>query len=217
MFQERDLASLRRWSSVLIWQLALFIVLSIASIPIGLIPQFPATSTLPPAVLGLIILAYSGLSFIVLVSLIVCVPAWTYRAWKNLHRAQLSGLNYSAGWAAASYYVPIANLFIPFLAIRELYNRSMGEDEYQAKTSVGSVTGWWAFFWTGSFLTLFILMTVFFNMNGTVYIVTPPAMMITIALLGNVCFISSCVFLILTVRAITRAQHSFTGVAEAFA
>lgn len=67
---------------------------------------------------------------------------WTYRAHANLAEANLIGCKYSPRRAAASYFVPFANLVVPYKAMRDLHNRSLGEDEWQADTEVSDVAIW---------------------------------------------------------------------------
>ena len=83
---------------------------------------------------------------------------WFHKAIANLHGTQLPGLRARPLWSAISLFVPVAQLFVPFLAMRELWNRSHGEDEYQSRASVTTVTIWWLCLLTGSFITTFVLL-----------------------------------------------------------
>ncbi|MDI1234526.1 MAG: DUF4328 domain-containing protein [bacterium] len=73
---------------------------------------------------------------------------WFRRAYYNLHQIA-EYLQYSEGWAAGCWFVPIINLFRPLQIMRELYevsinllkNKGMDVDENKGTTSLG---WWWA-------------------------------------------------------------------------
>ena len=101
--------------------------------------------------------------------------------------------------------------------MRELYNRSIGEDEHQANASAPDVTSWWACYIAGVLMQLFVITVALFNMNGVVFIVTPPVMSYALAIFANVLMMGAAWFLIRTIRDITAAQRSSAGISEAFA
>ena len=67
---------------------------------------------------------------------------WEFRAHANLRAARLSGLQYSPGWAVGWWFVPFANLVMPFAAVRELWKASDSRDDWW-KTRTWPVVGWW--------------------------------------------------------------------------
>ncbi|WEK46633.1 MAG: DUF4328 domain-containing protein [Candidatus Andeanibacterium colombiense] len=209
-----SLAARAKWTRGFLWA---FIAISVLGIPIGLTARFVQQLSISPVVAGIVTLIYLGLSLLVSLALLAMIPAWTYRAWANLHVLGLSGLGYRPGWAAGSYFVPIAGLFVPFLAMRELFNRSTGETEDHARASAPDVTSWWACYLAGVFVTAFILMTAIFNLNGAVFIVTSPMMDFVISIFANLLLIGAAWFLLRTIRDITVAQASSAGISETFA
>lgn len=90
---------------------------------------------------GLLVLATFALNAVFLGS-VIPILMWVYTAHANLRRAGITGLNYSPGWATFSFFVPVANLFVPFTAMRELANRSAGEPEEFAASTVDEVFSW---------------------------------------------------------------------------
>lgn len=51
---------------------------------------------------------------------------WFRRAYYNLH-ILIGSTEYGNGWAAGSWFIPIANLFIPYNIMKELYEKT---DQY---------------------------------------------------------------------------------------
>lgn len=102
---------------------------------------------------------------------IALVCAWTWRAWSNLHALGLPDLRFSPAWAVGSFFIPIVNLYDPFRAMRELYNRSMGEDAYQADAEVGDATAWWGCTIAATVVNLFLWYKDWFNTHQLVMIV----------------------------------------------
>lgn len=174
----------------------------------------PSTGTV---VLGLVLVAYAVIVLFNALTLIIVVPMWTFRAWKNLIALRIDGLNYSAGWATGSFFVPIINLFVPFQAMRELHNRSHGEEAYWARSSVGDVTSWWACWIGGTFVTAFVQLAQLFNQNGVIMIVAHPIVWGLTALFGAALQLGAAWFLIRVIREITAAQGSTAGISETFA
>lgn len=74
----------------------------------------------------------------------VLVAFWIYRAHANMHEAGIEELEFTPGWVIGWYFVPIANLFKPFQAMRELWNTSVGlSDQYGGETPF-QLKIWWA-------------------------------------------------------------------------
>jgi hypothetical protein len=149
-----------------------------------------------------------------LLGLVVTVPLWVYRAHANLSGA---GLRHSPVWAALSFFVPIVGLIVPFLAMRQIYNRSMGEDEYQLNAGVADVSSWWGCYVAGVLVGSFLVMTALFNLNGLVFIVTPRVVTQTISIFDSLLLIGAALFLWRIIGTVTRAQQGLTNIAEAFA
>lgn len=58
-----------------------------------------------------------------LVGAAIAVPVWMHRAFRNLPALGERGMVWSPGWAAGGWFVPFANLVIPYLCLRELWKR----------------------------------------------------------------------------------------------
>jgi hypothetical protein len=71
--------------------------------------------------LYLVVLLVSSLLAIIT---IILFAMWIYRAAANIMAANITGFDFTPGWAVGWYFVPFANLIQPFLAMRQIWNAS---------------------------------------------------------------------------------------------
>lgn len=83
-----------------------------------------------------------GFSLITVVTTAI-FAMWIYRAAANVEAAAVSGFDYTPGWAVGWYFIPIANLFKPFQAMRQIWNASHGASGGQLDLGHGLLTAWW--------------------------------------------------------------------------
>lgn len=76
--------------------------------------------TSPEGLYALVLLA----NWLFLVATYVLFGMWIYRAAANVIATMVPGFDYTAGWAVGWYFVPFANLFKPFGAMRQIWNAS---------------------------------------------------------------------------------------------
>lgn len=160
-----------------------------------------------PAAIATIVLALSGLGFL------GAALAWVWRAHANLQRAGIRQ-KYTPGKALAAYLIPVVNLIMPFEAMRELYNRSHGENEDLAHSSVDDVTAWWTAVVVG--LVIFSMMVVKFALDlaSNLIIMTPLWMEYAIICFAIVLLLGSAFLFSRLVRAITAAQAEYLPMIE---
>jgi hypothetical protein len=79
-----------------------------------------ADMTSPDGLYAAVLLA----NWLLLVATYVVFGMWIYRAAANIVAASVPGFDYTPGWAVGWYFVPIANLFKPFAAMRQIWNAS---------------------------------------------------------------------------------------------
>lgn len=75
----------------------------------------------------------------------IMLMVWMARAYHNLHRAGLPGLNYSPGWAIGAWFVPIMNFWRPYAIMKEIFYRTQTAfrpADYQPLQH-GTVKMWW--------------------------------------------------------------------------
>lgn len=139
----------------------------------------------------------SALMLLATLCSMVAVAMWIHRAHENLQIAGFPALEYSPGWAVGWYFIPIANFFMPFRAMRELWNASHGAVGGYSQSAPPLLWIWWLcwiFGYSGGF--------------GEVYG--------TIDLLGVAFNIPSAIALFKIIETVTERQRSM-NVAEAFA
>nr|WP_298929211.1 DUF4328 domain-containing protein [uncultured Erythrobacter sp.] len=137
---------------------------------------------------------------------VIAVLVWIFLAHGNLHRAGVDSLNYTPAWAALSFFVPVANLFVPFKAMRELANRSAGEPMELAEADVDEVFSWWGC-WIGSMIVgMIVLYTMLVTIVPWLWMTTPFWATQVILILASALTAGSAFFLIKTVKRITDDQ-----------
>ena len=76
-------------------------------------------------VVTLAVFLFAVLDFIVYLSTIVFFHLWLYRAHKNLRAFDpWCRTNYSAGISVGSFFIPFVNLALPYIAIKEVWQKS---------------------------------------------------------------------------------------------
>lgn len=74
---------------------------------------------------------------------------WLYRAKAKARALGAEDMMVSPGWAAGWFFVPLANLVMPFIAMRELWQASAQPRDWQLAPSSPAIPVWWAF-WLGT-------------------------------------------------------------------
>jgi hypothetical protein len=88
-------------------------------------------------------------AWIIIVIAVTAIPwlLWQYRAHANLRALGVSGLKYSPGWAVGWWFIPFANIVLPFLVMRELWKASDPEAsslDWMARRATPLLGLWWA-------------------------------------------------------------------------
>lgn len=167
------------------------------------------TNAIDPGPLTMLFaVVYIGFGIAFLAS-VVFVAMWIYRAHANLRAADIE-TEFSPGWAVGWYFVPIANLFKPFQAMRELWNASHMAPTDFGSDAPGDVKVWWGFFIVGN-----ILANISTRMSGFGGEATQAGL--GAGMLGTLFTIASAWHLLRIVRHVDRAQRSEVSAAEVFA
>jgi hypothetical protein len=90
--------------------------------------------------------ATSGLRAVIFVATLVPFGMWIHRANKNARALGAIGMKASPGWAVGSYFVPVVNLFAPFIAMREIWRASANPGDLESAPGT-PLLGWWWVFW----------------------------------------------------------------------
>ena len=166
-------------------------------------------------VIGVISSVISLISLISIPASVILVALWVNCAWSNLHEARLEGLNYTPGWATASFFIPFVNMVVPMRALRELHNRSHGESDWHAAISVGDVTSWYACLWAAFLVG--IALTVFLALDSipNLYVILPTPGWILLGILLAAFLLGSAWFLYRIIGKVTAAQSAMLHYAQA--
>ncbi len=76
----------------------------------------------------------------------ILILKWIYRANYNAHQLGASGMVFTPGWSIGWYFIPIANLWKPYQAMKEIWQVSANPQSWSSQP-VTSILPWWWFFW----------------------------------------------------------------------
>jgi hypothetical protein len=88
----------------------------------------------------------SALLWVILAAGIVWL-VWQHRSQSNLRALGAAGIKYTPGWAVGWWFIPFANVVLPFLTMRELWRASdpqSGSTEWLARRTTPLLGFWWA-------------------------------------------------------------------------
>lgn len=95
----------------------------------------------------------------------VVVLLWISRANRNAHAIGTLEMETSPGWAVGWYFVPFANLVMPFRSMREIWEASAGATPEGARPSGGLLGAWWAC-WLATNITGLVSVRMAFEATG---------------------------------------------------
>ena len=146
----RDPTDLTRWLTLLLWASAAVAAVDLVSslFQLDLLDRIKDGATVEPAAAdagdvrqGLIAIA----SVIVAITTTVVFAMWIYRANDNARRLGAAGMQFTPGWAVGWYFIPIANLFKPYQAMKEIWQAS-ADPVHWPDVPRGALLPWWWFF-----------------------------------------------------------------------
>lgn len=150
----------------------------------------------------------SLLTIFALVATAVAFLMWLHRASKNLRHLGAADTEYSSGLAVGSFFIPFANLVIPYRAVKEIWVRSdprlaePGEESWQQSGS-SSLLGWWWGLWI---VSNFVSQAVFrLNLQAETY--DQLFNLAKVEIVADAFTIIAAVLAIMVVRGIDRRQE----------
>ena len=96
--------------------------------------------------IGTISMVIQAVSMLVTLTLVIIGATsllWIYRAHSNLPALGARNLSFSPGAAVGWFFVPIANLWKPFQAMRQLHCASQQPEAWEEQSAPGSLIWWW--------------------------------------------------------------------------
>ena len=147
----------------------------------------------------------------------IALSFWVWRGHANLADDELRGLHYNPMKAVLALWTPVANLAIPKLAMRELWNRSHGEEEWHGQQSVDAVNSWWTCHVIGIVILTLLTALILIDRYTNLAFLTPPGTnMLALAFASALLSVAAWQLLRIVGR-ITAAQQTVTHVGDIFA
>jgi len=200
MYQFKDLSGLTRVAVGILWVYMISqAFFGLASFYADVISSPPSDSSLAlEGLLALIYLPALMLSFVI-------VGCWIYRASANAH-AVGGGLTVKPGWAVGWYFVPVANLFKPFEAMKETWLASHYGSAWGSGEATSLLNWWW-----GLWIVSNIIANISWRMGNA-----EPQFAAWTGLIGSVIAVPLSLILIRLIKQISEAQRAIRQ-AEVFA
>jgi len=88
-----------------------------------------------------------GWTFLLIVPAAILWLIWQHRSHTNLRALGAANLKYSPGWAVGWWFVPFANVVMPYLTMRELWKASdpeAGSVDWMVRRATPILGLWWA-------------------------------------------------------------------------
>ncbi|HET9671908.1 MAG TPA: DUF4328 domain-containing protein [Actinomycetota bacterium] len=157
----------------------------------------------------------SGLVGIVILVVFVATAiawlVWQHRSQANLRAAGVSRLAFTPGWAVGWWFVPVASLWKPFQAVRELHEASTGDLDW-SPSRAPALLGWW---WAG-----WLVLNVLDGIAGVLFAdesgsVEPLLIGDRFSIAGDLVSIATAVLAIRVVGAIVERQRRLPAVVAA--
>lgn len=76
----------------------------------------------------------------------VMVLKWIYAANQNSRHLGANNMRFSPGWSIGWYFIPVANLWKPYQAMKEIWKTSVNPANW-VNEKASSLLGWWWFLW----------------------------------------------------------------------
>lgn len=204
MYMFKDPAPLTRAATIALWAYlvlnALTALGSLYLLPLGIVWETPAGLAVGLLALG---------TLLALPACFVLVGCWIYRANANAHSFS-DYMSISPGGAIGWYFVPIANLFKPFQAMKETWLASHYPGNWHSEPVPSSVNWWWG---------LWIVTNILGTLSARMSVSAPEAglhFVVVVDLVAAALNVPLCLILIGMMKGIAAAQVT-THHSEAFA
>jgi hypothetical protein len=111
-----------------------------------LLEQDPSALASVPQISRLLITVMNPAALAQVIILCVAVPLfalWIYRMQANTFALGILGLRYTPAWAVGWCFVPIANLWMPYRVMREIWCANRNPGGWQYDSASGLLILWW--------------------------------------------------------------------------
>ena len=84
--------------------------------------------------------------FVIDITTIILFSVWIYRANFTARQLGAKGMTFTPGWAVGWFFIPFANLWKPYQAMKEIWRASKNPDAWQSEHRGAILPWWWLFF-----------------------------------------------------------------------
>ena len=85
-----------------------------------------------------------SLYLIFMISSFFLIGRWFFVSAKINHLSGIKELNFSPGWSVGWYFIPLANLVMPYRSLKETFKASFNSEEWQNNKVPYDFPIWWA-------------------------------------------------------------------------
>jgi hypothetical protein len=152
--------------------------------------------------------SFSGIAGLLLIGTIVVWCMWEFRARSNLDAFGASGLRISPGWSVGWWFIPFANLVMPYRAMSEVWRASgpsAAPDDWKRQPTGALLPIWWAVLLVGWIVTQSANSFVG-QSTGPVLTLSETTTALRWVMIGQLVTAVAAVLAILVVRGIDRRQ-----------
>ncbi|MBI1899599.1 MAG: DUF4328 domain-containing protein [Planctomycetia bacterium] len=105
--------------------------------------------------LGLAMIGIGLLSFALVIAAAIVFCVFAVRANKNARSLGAQGMNFAPGWCAGWWFIPIANWFMPYRCMTEIYRASdpQGGFGWSSTAVPGTFPLWWGLWVSGNIIS----------------------------------------------------------------
>ena len=150
---------------------------------------------------GIISLLYSVLLFLSF----ILIGRWLYVSAKNNHLYEVKNLKFKPGWAIGWYFIPFANLIMPYRSMKETYKASFKRDDWESISVPYDIPIWWITWLITNILFNVSSRNYFSAINNLSYENLKFVLYIDIS--GDIFLIVNALFLIRIIRVISFNQR----------
>jgi hypothetical protein len=148
-------------------------------------------------------------NLMVLLGTAFLVLKWIFRADKNLHARNVPGLTFTPGWCVGWFFVPIAGLWKPYQAMKEIWSASL-DPANRSVERPAMLPLWWALYLISNFAGVTSARLALTGTSIDMFLVSSGLSMVS-----AVMSIPEAIVLILIVKQITEAQGRIPELGEA--
>ena len=95
----------------------------------------------------------SGLYGLFVLSSFFIIGRWLFVSSKINHLSEVKDLSFSPGWAVGWYFIPFANLVMPYRSLKETFKASFNTDDWKNIEVPHDFPAWWTTWIIGNILT----------------------------------------------------------------